>query len=313
MKIIIFGCCGYIGSETTEYFLKLGHTVVGVDNLLYKNIEPLGILATYPNFYFVNGDLGNVALLDQISDDVDVVINLAGVVSGELTERFPELSRDINIVQTQDNINFYKNKPIIYFFASTCSNYGISESLASEDSLLSPLTAYAHHKVGIEDYIKGLTHKAKFCPIILRFATAFGPALRTRTDLLVNDIVRSATLGNVINIFNGDAWRPYCFVGDFPKVFEAFLTSDKDYSYKVFNVGSDKNNITKNDLVDLVTKKLGKNIKVFEDGFKDTRDYRVSFSKLEKEFDIEFVGLEQGIQMLYKRFQKDPAECKNWL
>ena len=33
MKILITGCCGFIGSNLTERLLSLDHQIIGIDNL----------------------------------------------------------------------------------------------------------------------------------------------------------------------------------------------------------------------------------------------------------------------------------------
>ena len=77
-------------------------------------------------------------------------------------------------------------------FVSTCSNYGIGKGkkLLDEKSPLRPISLYSKQKVKIEKFILGLK-KIKFCPTILRFATAFGVSPRMRFDLTINHFTKS--------------------------------------------------------------------------------------------------------------------------
>ena len=51
-----------------------------------------------------------------------------------------------------------KNKVNSFLFASTCSNYGLSNSkkLLNENAKLKPLSIYAKNKVKIEKYLLSL-------------------------------------------------------------------------------------------------------------------------------------------------------------
>ena len=37
MKILVTGCCGFLGSHMVDFLLKNGHKVVGIDNLSTGN------------------------------------------------------------------------------------------------------------------------------------------------------------------------------------------------------------------------------------------------------------------------------------
>ena len=58
MKIVVTGCAGFIGSHVSEYLLKRGDEIMGIDNMndyydvniKEKNIE---ILEKYPNLEWV--------------------------------------------------------------------------------------------------------------------------------------------------------------------------------------------------------------------------------------------------------------------
>ena len=79
MKILVTGCCGYIGSLLTQYLLEQNHTVIGVDVLLYGNYEPLLNLLGRPNFKFIKTNAVEVGgLLKEFRPDV--IIPLAAFV-----------------------------------------------------------------------------------------------------------------------------------------------------------------------------------------------------------------------------------------
>ena len=74
MKILVTGCCGFIGFNFAENILKKRKKVkiVGIDNLdSYYSIKlkknRLKLLLKYKNFNFVKLDLENYKLLEKIS------------------------------------------------------------------------------------------------------------------------------------------------------------------------------------------------------------------------------------------------------
>ena len=47
MKVLVTGCCGYIGSHTCVELIKAGYEVVGLDNFSNSNEKALDSIATF--------------------------------------------------------------------------------------------------------------------------------------------------------------------------------------------------------------------------------------------------------------------------
>ena len=105
-----------------------------------------------------------------------------------------------------------------------------------------------------------------------------------RFDLTVNHFCYSMVKDKKIEVFDPETWRPYCHVKDFSRlIFKVLELDTKLVKNKVFNAGSDKNNFTKEGIVNLIKKRIPDvNVLFKKDGI-DKRDYRVSFSRLEDE------------------------------
>ena len=75
--------------------------------------------------------------------------------------------------------------------------------------------------------------------------------------------------------------RPYCHVLDFARLIELVINSKNELvNNQVFNAGSDENNFTKRQIVNLISKYVdGCNID-FQDHGKDPRNYEVDFKKV---------------------------------
>ena len=130
------------------------------------------------------------------------------------------MTREVNYESIKYLIsNLKRNQKIIY--PNTNSGYGIGEKDAycDENSPLKPISLYGKTKVDCEKIILKFNNS-----IVFRLATVFGNSYRMRTDLLVNFLVREATIKNKINIFEPHFRRNYIHVSD---VVDAFISDQK--------------------------------------------------------------------------------------
>ena len=163
-----------------------------MDNSIYNNEYSIKKLKNNKNFKYFNFDIRK-KYTNKLN--YDSVIIFAGLVGDPITKKYPKESKNINEKSIKKIINYYKEKKIRLIFISTCSNYGfVKNEIANEKTKLKPKSLYAVQKVNIEKFIKGKKNKSKFCPTILRFATAFGSSLRPRFDLTINEFVLNAYL-----------------------------------------------------------------------------------------------------------------------
>jgi len=105
MKVLLTGAAGFIGSHSTQALLKLGHTVVGMDNLNdYYDVAlkqaRLQRLQKQPGFHFVRADLQDRAALEALfaANSFDAVVNLAAQAGVRYSLENPQAYIDSNIV-----------------------------------------------------------------------------------------------------------------------------------------------------------------------------------------------------------------------
>ena len=287
-KVLIIGGAGYIGTVLTDYLLSLKYSVRSLDNFIYKNNSTIIPFIGRKGYEFMHGDLCDIGILDKALHNVDHVIILAGLVGDPITKKYPKESKLINELGIQNCIKFLNGKGLKkVVFVSTCSNYGILKSgeIANETYDLKPLSLYAKAKVSCEKYILSLKGHTDYCPIILRFATAFGISPRMRFDLTVNEFTRELAIGNELVVFDELTWRPYCHIRDFATLIELVLIAeDKNVRFQVYNAGADVNNYTKKGLVDQILRKVPSGKVNYKKEGSDPRNYRVNFSKVKNAF-----------------------------
>ncbi len=312
-KILLIGGGGYIGAVVAKYFLSLGLGVRVLDKLLYDNEFSIRNLKKNKNFNFINGDLCNLEDIQESIIDISDVIILAGIVGDPLSKKYPKETVEINYNGIKSCLNFFKNKNLKkVIFISTCSNYGLTnnDELVDESFSLNPLSIYAKTKVDIEKFILDNNKDFDFSPIILRFATAFGLSPRMRFDLTINQFTNDLIKNNQIDVYDPDTWRPYCHVNDFATVlFKLLNLEDDTLRNQVFNVGSNENNFTKRQIVELISKKMKKKciIKYTGDG-PDKRDYKINFNKINKFIDHKMVSVSDGVDEIIECVNKKQFE-----
>ena len=95
-----------------------------------------------------------------------------------------------------------------------------------------------------------------------------------------------------------------CALPIFAKLVELVISAPKDIThYQIFNGGSDRNNSTKQGIVDLITKYVPDLNVTYDGQHKDPRNYKVSFHKINSwlgfnaQYDIEY-GIKEIIDAI---------------
>ncbi len=308
-KLLLCGGAGYIGSEITRFFLEKNFKVSSVDNLLYDNYFSVKKFIENKKFKFYNLNISSKEINKEFIDGFDTVVLLSGLVGDPITKKYNDLSIIYNEIYLKKIIDICtKSKIKKLIFISTCSNYGLvkENQTAHEDFLLNPLSQYAKSKIKIEKYLKENCNNSNIQTTILRFATAFGLSSRMRFDLTISHFFKDAFLNRKLKVFDKDTWRPYCHVRDFSRLISKVIEDRGTYDFCVFNAGGDKNNHTKEQIVNKILSKLP-NIQVdYNSNDVDPRNYKVDFSRVYNKFNfVPKYDLDYGIDELNESFKKN--------
>lgn len=223
MKIIVTGCAGFIGAFVSQYLLKQGHEVLGIDNLNdYYDVQlkkdRLKFLETNPKFKFHKLDVANYSgVKEQFQKFLpDRVIHLAAQagVRYSLTHPFAYTSSNIDgFLSILECSREFKIQHLVY--ASTSSVYGLNESLPFNvhQSTEHPVSLYAATKKANELMAHSYSHLFKLPTTGLRFFTVYGPF--GRPDMALFQFTKSILAGTPIDVFNnGNHKRDFTFVDD---------------------------------------------------------------------------------------------------
>lgn len=278
MRILVTGGGGYVGTALVTHLVAAGHAVTVVDPL------PLGAEALLPamgigEVRLIRGSVADGALMEATLPGHDAVVHLAALVGEAACAVDQDMTRAIN-VEAAGSVAAAASAAGIerFVFASTCSNYGVSDPgvLVDEDAPLRPLGLYAESKVEAEKRVR----RAHDSAVILRFGTVCGPSPRMRFDLLVSELAREAVAGRELVIYAPEAWRPYLSIRDLVRaVGQVVAEMHGAVAGGTLNVVGD--NLTKRDLVDVVHARIPSAQVTIVDKAPDLRDYRVSGGRFE--------------------------------
>jgi nucleoside-diphosphate-sugar epimerase len=282
-EIVVIGGAGYVGSAIATHLAARGYLVSVLDAVIWEQEHVVAHLRETPNVRFLRADMADVTKLREISRGAKAAVVAAALVGDPITKKYPKEAEEVNARATEVAFKTHIDEGVPRLvFLSTCSNYGLvpEGQVAFEDSPLNPVSLYARQKIAAEIRLLELCTDADTNPVILRLSTAFGDSLRMRFDLTVAHFVRDAVLTGSLEVFDADTWRPYCHVEDIAvAVASAIEAPSENVAGQIFNVGNERNNLTKRRIAEMVQLVCPKLEVSFVQGGEDARDYRVSFGK----------------------------------
>ena len=179
---LVTGVAGFIGSNLLEQLLKLGQTVVGLDNFLTgyrKNLdmvrEAVGPEA-WSRFTFVEGDIRDLETCRTVCRDIDHVLHEAALGSVPRSIDDPLLSNSCNIDGQLNMLLAARDAGVKSFvYAASSSTYGDAPELPKvEDRIGRPLSPYAVTKYVNELYADVFARCYGFTCVGLRYFNVFG-------------------------------------------------------------------------------------------------------------------------------------------
>lgn len=311
-NVLVIGGAGYLGTILTQKLLENSYKVRILDSFIYGE-RPIEQFKHNSDISIIKGDIRNIETVIQALENIDCVILLAAIVGDPASKIRPSQTIQTNYLAAQMVAASCKLQNINRFvYTSTCSVYGVSDSILDENSSLNPVSLYARTKIASEQSILSLCND-NFSPTILRMSTLYGYSPRMRFDLVVNTMTLKAYQENKITVFGGNQWRPLLNVNDAANAFIKVLQADiNKIKGKIYNVGSEQQNYKIKDLANIVSSSLGGIPINTENSAIDARNYRVSFEKIRNElrFSVEH-NVENAIQDIYDKLSSHKINNPN--
>ena len=244
MKILITGSCGFIGFNLSEYLIKKGFNIIGIDNLdNYYDVKikkkRLNILKKNKKFKFFKVDLLNNEKLRSIfnHNKFDFVINLAAQAGVRYSIDNPRKyinSNTCGFFNILENCRLKGIKNIL--FASSSSVYGDKDKFPiSENENLNPKNFYGLTKKNNEEMANIYSKLYKMNINGLRFFTVYGKW--GRPDMFMLKYLNSKKKFNLFN--NGNHYRDFTYIEDVNKIIYK-LIKKKLKGFNIFNISANK-------------------------------------------------------------------------
>jgi UDP-glucose 4-epimerase len=255
MKIFITGIAGFLGSNLADFYLKKNFIVHGCDNLVGGNLE--NIDKNKINFF--RADCENLNEMTRIIRNVDVVVHAAAYPHEGLSSFSPYLICKSNYIGAVSVFTAaIQNNVKRVVFCSSMARYGDVKPPFYEDQKVNPVDPYGVSKLAAENTLKILskTHNLDFNIAIPH--NIIGPKqkytdpFRNVVSIMINLILQKR---RPIIYGDGEQTRNFSDIDDCIYCLDK-LTTNKNISSEIFNIGPDEESITINQLYKMLCNKL---------------------------------------------------------
>ncbi len=225
--MLVTGGAGFIPSNLIRHLLEhTRHEVVSLDALTYAgNIDNLADVMAHERLSFVHGDIRDAALVRELVEGVDVIVNAAAEshVEKSIVEGASEFVTT-NVEGTQILLDAIRETPVERFLLVSSSEvYGTAESdPMDERHPLEPRSPYAATKAGGDRlaYSYWVTYGLPIA--IVRPFNNYGP--RQHPEKVVPRFITQALRGEALTIHgDGRASRDWLHVDDTATAIEALV------------------------------------------------------------------------------------------
>ena len=317
-KYLVTGSAGFIGARVSDLLMKLGHSVMGVDDL-NDSYEPmlkryrLGKLQQNESFSFLKADITDMESLAFAFEagKYDALLNLGARAGVRQSVENPWLYAQTNYFAVINLLELCRRFGISKFVqASTSSVYGNDTSPPFAESVPTsmPVSPYAATKKASEALCYSYHFNYSFDVTILRFFTVYGPA--GRPDMSVFRFVRAIAEEEPLTLYGHGGERDFTHVDD---VASGVIAGIGPVGYEIINLGGD-NPVKITALISLIEDELGKEARI-ETAPRPTVDVDSTWADISKARTLlrwePQVDLASGIRGVVKWYLENREWAKN--
>lgn len=260
--LLVTGGAGFIGSNFIPYYLEKHplHHIINLDNLTYAgNLGNLSEVADHERYQFVQGDICNKQLVDQLFEDsqIDGLIHFAAEShvdnSIDSPGRFIKTNIEGTFVLLEAARRFWMHAPnrvkngfehARFHHISTDEVYGSlgADGFFTEETPYAPNSPYSASKASSDFLVRSYFHTYGLNVVTSNCSNNYGP--KQHDEKLIPTIIRKSLGGAAIPIYgDGSNVRDWLYVLDHCKGIELVFDQGKAGETYVIGGTNEHNNL----------------------------------------------------------------------
>ena len=304
-KILVTGAAGFLGSHLSEHLSDLGHSVVGIDNMIggYEDNVP-------KNIEFHKIDCCDFKKVKKIMNGIEVVYHCAATAHEGLSVFSPfEITKNNYLASVSIFSAAVNQKVKRIIFCSSMARYGSQQTPFHENMKPDPVDPYAISKVASEAVLKNLCDLNNIEWVIAVPHNIIGPRqkyddpFRNGVSIMINRMLQ----GKAPIIYgDGEQTRCFSYIDDCLTCLIPML-DQKNLNKQVINIGPDEEFVTINKIAEICSNITGVNLSPIykKDRPKEVKHATCSADKARKLLNYETkVDLFNGIKNTFNYIKK---------
>lgn len=218
MRILVTGAAGFLGSHLTDWLLKDGHEVVGVDNFITGSEANISHMQDHARFTFLEHD---VTKYIDVEGPLDAVFHFASPASPIDYLQLPIQTLKVGSLGTHNSLGLAKAKGAKFVLASTSEVYGDPQEHPQPESYwghvnpIGPRGVYDEAKRFAEAITMAYHRVHGIDTRIARIFNTYGPRMRPHDGRVVSNFIVQALTGEPLTVYgDGTQTRSFCYVDD---------------------------------------------------------------------------------------------------
>jgi UDP-glucose 4-epimerase len=242
MKILVTGGAGFIGSHVVDAYIKAGHKVVVIDNLI------TGVKANInKRAKFYRADITNRTAVERImkKEKPDVINHHAALISVTDSVGKPSKVYEVNVEGTMNLLRAfgaYAKPQHLFIFASSAAVYGDPKMIPTPEATeLCPISPYGISKALGESLVARAAEMFGFNYCIFRYSNAYGPRQNPKTGGVIAKVIGVMKQNKKPVMFgDGANTRDYIYVDDIVSANLLSLAHATTKRHILMNISSEK-------------------------------------------------------------------------
>lgn len=317
MKLLVTGGAGFIGSNFVHFILGKypEYEVVTLDDLTYAgNLENLKSAEGNPQHRFVKGSITDVALVDGLVAECDIVVHFAAESHVDRSIMDPGAFVVTNVHGTYVLLEAAKKHGKRFHHVSTdevFGSLGMDDAPFDESTPYDPRSPYSASKAASDHLVRAYYHTYGLPVTISNCSNNYGPY--HFPEKLIPLAITNLLEGKSVPVYgDGLQVRDWLYVEDHCRAIDMIIHRGKIGETYCIGGNAETENIV---IVKKLLELLGKDessIEYVKDRAGHDRRYAINFTKIKTELGWEpTVTLEEGLAQTVAWFKENETWWKN--